>query len=76
MRRSHRLDLFQVSNFILDRIKYVQILRQTSQDQASKQNPIGCLLFSERFWKINTYTDRNILEDSYWLVKHFPDFPL
>ena len=22
------------------------------------------------------YTDRNILEDSYKLVKHFPDFPL
>ena len=22
------------------------------------------------------YTDKNILEDSYKLVKHFPDFPL
>ena len=26
--------------------------------------------------KEGTHTDRNILEDSYKLVKHFPDFPL
>ena len=25
---------------------------------------------------LNNYTARNILEDSFWLVKHFPDFPL
>ena len=28
------------------------------------------------YWKHIHYTDKNIFDNSYYLVKHFPDFPL
>ena len=35
---------------------------------------------SYHFWALdidgNVYTDKDILDKSYWLVKHCPDFPL